>query len=136
MRKIDRIIIHCSDSPPGTTAAEIDDWHRGRGWKRIGYHYVIEEDGSVRTGRKISEVGAHVQGKNRNSIGICLTGVRGFNKEQMQSLVILCNGLIAMFRPEKVQVQGHYEAQTKTHKTCPNMDMDEVRRMIVLGKPI
>ena len=43
MRKIDSIIIHCSATRAGLdfTAADIDRWHRERGFNGIGYHYVI-----------------------------------------------------------------------------------------------
>ena len=43
MRKIDSIIVHCSATKAGQdfTAADIDRWHRERGFNGIGYHYVI-----------------------------------------------------------------------------------------------
>ena len=39
MRKIDQIIIHCSATPEGrnVTVADIDRWHRARGFLGIGY---------------------------------------------------------------------------------------------------
>jgi N-acetylmuramoyl-L-alanine amidase len=76
MRKIDKIILHCSATPEGraVTVADIDRWHKERGFAKIGYHYVIYLDGSVHKGRDISEVGAHVTGQNSNSIGICYIG--------------------------------------------------------------
>ena len=47
MRKIDSIIIHCSATKVGQdfTAADIDRWHRERGFNGIGYHYVVCLDG-------------------------------------------------------------------------------------------
>lgn len=82
MRAINEIIVHCSATPPdwmqgqGVMAKrdEIDRWHKARGWKGIGYHYVIDRDGSVAPGRPVSQIGAHVAGHNRGSIGICLIG--------------------------------------------------------------
>ena len=49
MRKIDKVIIHCSATPEGKdyTVEDIDRWHRERGFDCIGYHYVIYRDGSV-----------------------------------------------------------------------------------------
>ena len=43
MRKIDKIIIHCSAAPEGraVTVTDINKWHRGKGYNRIGYHYII-----------------------------------------------------------------------------------------------
>lgn len=76
MRKITKIIIHCSATPEGRdyTVADIDCWHKQKGWKSIGYHYVVYRDGSVHTGRNIGEIGAHCTGQNANSIGICYIG--------------------------------------------------------------
>lgn len=75
-RRIDYIVIHCSATKEGHPfdAADIDRWHRARGWNGIGYHFVILLDGSVQIGRPVSEVGAHVAGFNKNSIGICYIG--------------------------------------------------------------
>lgn len=76
MRKINYIVLHCSASKPGQklTVSDIDKMHRARGWKKIGYHYVIYPDGSLHQGRELSEAGAHVAGHNADSIGICYVG--------------------------------------------------------------
>ncbi len=49
MRKIKEIIIHCSATREGRdyTVADIDRWHRERGFFCIGYHFVIYRDGSI-----------------------------------------------------------------------------------------
>lgn len=76
MRKIDSIIVHCSATKAGQdfTAADIDRWHRERGFNGIGYHYVIRLDGGLEKGRDISLIGAHCKGWNERSIGICYVG--------------------------------------------------------------
>lgn len=76
MRKIDTLIIHCSATKCGAdfSAADIDRWHRQRGFRKIGYHYVIRLDGTVEAGRPLEEVGAHCKGRNAHSIGICYIG--------------------------------------------------------------
>ena len=76
MRTITLIIIHCSAVRPyqTSTAAQIDSWHRARGWNGIGYHYVIYRDGSVHPGRPVEQIGAHCTGHNANSIGVCYIG--------------------------------------------------------------
>ncbi len=76
MRKITDLIIHCSATPEGKpfTAADIDRWHRQRGFDGIGYHYVIHLDGSVHKGRPVEKPGAHCKGHNAHSIGICYVG--------------------------------------------------------------
>ena len=64
MRKISKIIIHCSATPEGrnNTIEDIERWHKARGWKSVGYHYVIHLDGSVHPSRSEDEVGAHCSG--------------------------------------------------------------------------
>lgn len=74
--KAKEIIIHCSATPEGRdyTVADITRWHRQRGFRTIGYHYVIYRDGSVHQGRSENEMGAHCLGHNATSIGICYIG--------------------------------------------------------------
>lgn len=70
------IVVHCSASPPDADvgAAEIDRWHRKRGFLKIGYHFVIRRSGEVETGRPLSEAGAHEPRVNSCSVSICLVG--------------------------------------------------------------
>ena len=44
MRTINEIIVHCTATPEGRsyTVADIDHWHRQRGFDSIGYHYVVK----------------------------------------------------------------------------------------------
>jgi len=76
MRFIDLILIHCSAVRPNQRSrkADIDRWHRARGWKGCGYHYVIDRDGNIEEGRPLNMIGAHCKGYNRHSIGICYEG--------------------------------------------------------------
>lgn len=76
MRQINLIVVHCSATPEGrdVTAADINKMHIARGFKKIGYHYVVRLDGTVEKGRNENEIGAHVKGYNANSIGVCYVG--------------------------------------------------------------
>ena len=76
MRNIDSIIVHCSATKAGQdfTAADIDCWHRERGFNGIGYHYVVRLDGKLEKGRDVSLAGAHCRGWNERSVGICYIG--------------------------------------------------------------
>ena len=93
MRDIREIIVHCSATPEGKhfTVADIDAWHKKRGFKCIGYHFVIYLDGSVNVGRNIEEIGAHCLGHNANSIGICYIGgcAAGFRPQAFTDTMIL-----------------------------------------------
>lgn len=76
MRKINEIIVHCTATPEGKNfkAADIDRWHKQRGWDEIGYHHVVDLDGTVEPGRPESKQGAHCLGHNANSIGVVYVG--------------------------------------------------------------
>lgn len=76
VRPITDIILHCTDTTanPDITAADVDRWHRQKGWDGIGYHYLIRTDGTVDCGRDLSRPGAHCYGHNAESIGICYVG--------------------------------------------------------------
>ena len=80
---IDSIVIHCSATPEGLDfrARDIDRMHKEKGWKMIGYNFVIDLDGTVEVGRPLTMAGAHCQDKgfssksyNLHSIGICYIG--------------------------------------------------------------
>ena len=76
MRKITEIIVHCTATPEGrpVTVADVDHWHRERGFVGIGYHYLVQPDGTVCEGRPLWHVGAHCREHNTQSIGICYVG--------------------------------------------------------------
>lgn len=136
-RKVHTIVIHESDTPTGreTTAHDIDQWHRARGWFRsevhrkaynptltsIGYHYVIRIDGTVETGRHPDEIGAHVAGHNADSIGICLVGCGQYTPAQWDTLADLVNNLIGTYGLN-TGVCGHRDFPGVT-KTCPDFDV-------------
>lgn len=69
-----RIILHHSASDTGS-AKIIHGWHLGQGWAGIGYHLVINTDGTIEQGRPLDKVGSHSgPAGNVDSIGICLIG--------------------------------------------------------------
>jgi len=129
------IVVHHSDSGPETTRDDIDRWHKERGWDGVGYHYVIEWDGTVKVGRPLSKVGAHAKtGKpyNRNGthIGICLVGCDKFTAKQLSNLrkfiLVLADGL------DIKSVERH-------HENCPGpgVDVEALNRMVQnLARPV
>ena len=149
MREIKKIIVHCSDSEFGD-AKEIDNWHRERGFECIGYHLVLlnglrkahgeystEDDGLIEHGRPLSMIGAHCEGHNSDSIGICLIGVKDFTKTQKVKLYSTLKALMQEYTLCPANVYGHYEMDTAHGKTCPNTDMDIIRAgLLPQGHPI
>ncbi len=76
MRELNKIVIHCSATEQGkeVSVEDITRWHKARGWRTIGYHYVIGITGNIERGRPIKEQGAHVKGYNEDTIGVCYIG--------------------------------------------------------------
>lgn len=55
-------------------ADDVHKMHIGRGWTGIGYNFLVRRDGSVYRGRPIDTVGAHTEGSNSVSVGVCFEG--------------------------------------------------------------
>lgn len=129
-KEVRYLIVHCSASPPSVyvDAKVIDRWHRERGFSKGGYHKVIRWDGVIEDGRPLSEIGAHAQGVNAKSIGICLAGgveeknvaSDNFTAIQKQSLVGLLKVLKKRF--PGAEVLGHRDIPGVT-KSCPSWDV-------------
>ena len=128
MRTINEIIIHCADTPAGrdNTVADITAWHKDRGFRTIGYHYVIYRDGSIHTGRPVQEIGAHCKGHNAHSIGICYIGGKSADgkrhedtrtPEQKEAMLSLLRQLKAQY--PNATVYGHRDFSSKP---CPCFD--------------
>ena len=127
---VEYLAVHCSATPPDMDigAKEIDRWHRQRGFLKIGYHLVIRRDGSVEKGRELDEMGAHVQGFNHCSIGVCVVGgisrngdpQENFTDEQMHTLAVLLKDLRVKF--PKAHIQGHRDFPD-VHTACPSFDV-------------
>lgn len=130
---VTEIILHCADTRPEWMAghpiaekvAEIRRWHvKQRGWRDIGYHWVIDRDGTFAIGRRETEIGAHVEGHNRGTIGICLLGGYGasasdpFEKNFTAAQAAAVKRLISVIKGrtaiEKVSGHNDYAA-----KACP-----------------
>ena len=139
MRKINEIIIHCTATPQGreVSVATIDKWHRERGFKSIGYHFVIHLDGKVEVGRPIEQAGAHCLTRNENSIGICYVGgtnAKGDPEDtrtnaQKQAIETLIRNLMKQYKLTQQQVYGHNEF---AKKACPSFDVQAWKKEVGL----
>jgi N-acetyl-anhydromuramyl-L-alanine amidase AmpD len=166
-RFIKDIIIHCSATKnlKDVKAETIDKGHKKRGFRRnpkelkrfnptlesIGYHYILEVDGNIATGRGLEEMGAHVFGSNEYSIGICMIGTDNFEPIQWANLKLLLIQLaselsrqnisnfksaIATFKRLNISVKGHRDhspdldgdgivERTEWLKICPGFDVGD-----------
>lgn len=135
MRKIKEIIVHCSATREGKdfSVADIDRWHKERGWKGCGYHYVITLDGAVQQGRPEQIVGAHCSGRNSESIGVCYIGgcdLVGKSKDtrtpaQKESMRVLLRQLMQVHNIGIDNVRCHNEFAPRA---CPSFSVDKLRK--------
>ena len=126
------IILHCSATKENAdfSAADIKKWHLQRGFKNIGYHYVIRLDGTVEAGRKEDEMGAHCLGHNKDSLGICYIG--GLDKDekpkdtrtqaQKEALYNLVGKLMLKYDIDVDSIHCHYEF---ANKVCPCFKIED-----------
>lgn len=176
-RLIDLLVIHCSATPSGRPLTQgllgkpgykncvqvIDGWHAARDFRRsfqarraqnpdltaIGYHYIVDLDGTIFSGRAVAEVGAHAQGYNTRSIGICMIGGAErdgkYTSAQWRALAYLVRELsdthainltLPLRRDDKVSagICGHRDLSPDANgdgkvtsvdwlKTCPGFDV-------------
>ncbi len=126
MRTITLIIIHCSATPQGSSLSFEEcrrDHIMHRHFRDIGYHYYITRDGVVHEGRPIEKVGAHCQGHNSHSIGVCYEGGLDANGKpadtrtdaQRKALKSLIEDLHQRF--PKALIVGHHDLNPA--KACP-----------------
>lgn len=131
MRKLNRIILHCTATEAGKDfdAQDIDQWHKARGWQEIGYHYVIKLDGEIELGRNINLVGSHVKGHNMDSIGVVYVGglkggkaVDTMTNAQHVAFEKLVDSLRVVFG-KFIPVHGHNEYDSG--KACPSFKVQD-----------
>ena len=130
------IILHCSATREGQDikAKTIKQWHKDRGFDDIGYHYVIDLDGTIEKGRDEELVGAHCKGHNSTSIGICYVGGCDKNMkpkdtrtpEQKRSMLSLVRKLVNKYKIPVTQIWAHHDFDK--HKACPSFDISEFRK--------
>ena len=138
MRLINEIIVHCTGNTATSKISlqDIRDFHiHKRGWRDIGYHFVIFADGRVEKGRPVQLSGAHCKGHNSHSIGIAYIG--GILKDgtpadtrtfkQKNAIIKLIKELKQAY-PSIVRVSGHRDY---ANKACPCFDAHaEYQRLV------
>ena len=129
------LVVHCAATPPNMDigAKDIDLWHRRNGWFMIGYHNVIRRNGTIEAGRPLDRPGAHAQGFNEISLGVCLVGgvkslpeaepENNFTAEQFNSLEQLLRQWKHMH--PQAQIVGHSSLPSPHArlKACPSFDV-------------
>lgn len=137
----DYIIIHCAATraTQDIDIKDVDRWHREKGWRMVGYHYFIKRDGTLQEGRPLMDGGAHAEGYNDKSVGVCLAGgvaadgitpEVNYTKKQWATLRELVFKLHKQFPQAKII--GHSDVAPKA---CPCFDVTEWWTEVQRGDP-
>ena len=129
--QIKYLIVHCTATREGLpfTAADVDRWHRAKGWNSIGYHFLVRLDGTVERGRSEHTPGAHCSGLNNLSLGICYVGGLASDGKtpkdtrtpaQIAALRALLTRLKHKYPQARIVSHHHFNP----HKACPSFDAD------------
>ena len=140
-REIKLIVIHCSATRCNVpfTPAQLEQSHKARGFKGIGYHFYITRDGVVYHSRPLEEPGAHAKGFDLHSIGICYEG--GLNEQgepedtrttfQHIALFDLLTVLTKQF--PAALIKGHNQLSADIHKTCPCFNAEKEYALLTIN---
>lgn len=126
------IVLHCSANTVADSksldVAFIAKVHIGARFDRVGYHYIILENGRIQKGVYDAENGQQTAGLNTVSLGVCYIGgygvKEGDNKdtrtiEQKRSMLVLVYLLKRKY--PGAMIIGHCDVPG-SGKTCPNFN--------------
>ncbi|MCE8052289.1 lysozyme [Halomonas daqingensis] len=137
------IILHCAATRPSMDIGlkEITSWHKQRGFTSCGYHFIIRRDGTIETGRQVTQQGAHALNYNRHSIGICLVGgvtehnvnvpEDNFTPAQYTALNQLLDKLLTEHKG--ADIIGHNGLSGHTTRGCPSFNWRSYKKFILLA---
>lgn len=119
------VVLHHTKVKGRHDVHEIHQWHlnretKGKKWAGIAYHYYIDKDGEIFTGRPRDTIGAHTKGYNSKSVGICFEGdfdVEKMSEKQLEASVMLISILSLGYR--NAAVRGHRNFNSEM--TCPGV---------------
>lgn len=142
LSEIDYVIVHQTDDRcEENTPEDIAEYHiTGRDFCGIGYHYYIEDKGKVLQVNDLETVSYHASGYNENGVGVVICGEHRLDecsiddKHSNWDLVpkrqynAILGTILKIERKvgKKLEILGHGETELTT-KSCPNLDMDELR---------
>ncbi|MBD1372579.1 N-acetylmuramoyl-L-alanine amidase [Hazenella sp. IB182357] len=130
-------------SQGGANAAAYARYHVNHlGWPGIGYHFVIEADGTIIWCHDLGVKSYHVGNSNGFTLGICLSGDFRYEEptaaqqESLRSLVAQLKGELPQLRV----IKGHNEFPGYSWKQCPvfnyraalGIKQNEVPRSLVM----
>ena len=136
-RSVEWIVLHHSASDFDATIADIERWHRERGFDDIGYHWVIDRDGLIWEGRSEQIIGAHARGLNAESLGVCCIG--NFETSEptppmVEALIRLLVSIAYRYQVSSQKIIGHQDVcnlrSEATPTECPGKQLAQLLPMI------
>lgn len=133
--KPDTIVLHHAEASH-CSVYDVDQWHKQNGWAGIGYHYFVNKQGIIFTGRPENAVGAHCPGENDHSIGICAEGSymsETMPETQKNAIVELCKYIKGKYNIKTIG--GHKEFYSTD---CPgtNYPLQEIKNLVASTAPV
>lgn len=131
---IKKIAVHHSLTSSGSAKAFANYHINTNKWPGIGYHFVIEKDGSIIWCHDLEVRSYHVGNSNRIALGICLVGdfrTQTLEEVQLQPLIKLLRFLLQELRLTPDDVKGHSEFPDYAWKPCPCIDMQQLRNGLI-----
>jgi hypothetical protein len=144
-RRADRVFIHCSatDAASGVDGDNrrvemvgeemvkvVRHWHRQRKFSDVGYHFLIDKEGSVMDGRSLEKTPAAQRGHNTGTIAIMVHGLHDFKHASLDALKELCHEINLAYSG-RVSFHGHCEVSAKS---CPVFDYQELLGLDRFGR--
>lgn len=119
---IDKIIVHHSATSSGTPESFANYHINQNGWPGIGYHFVIDKEGTVYQTNDLETVSYHCSGQNASSVGVCLIGnfdIETLTAGQQKNLDRLVQNLRGKL-PRPIKVFGHRDFK---NTNCPGANL-------------
>lgn len=130
-----RIILHHAEASK-CTAEDIHRWHLNNGWAGAGYHFLVRKDGSVYRLRPENKAGAHAQGANSDSIGICFEG--SYMTETMPQAQINAGRELVAYLKGKYKINKVQAHRDVTATSCPgkNFPFSQIAGVSASNTPV
>jgi hypothetical protein len=95
-----------------------------KGWSDIAYSFLVDEDGTIYEGRGVGIAGAHTEGDNSNSHGICALGNYD-NRKPPQALIRFLRELIAYGQDQGwwLGLAGGHRDAPRSSTACPGLHL-------------
>ena len=110
------IIVHHAESSH-CSIEDINSWHKENGWAGVGYHYFVRKDGSIYKGRPDNAIGAHCQGSNTNTLGVCFEG--SYNTETMPEIQLEAGRELIAYLKDKYGISCVSRHKDHMSTDCP-----------------